>query len=177
MLRGTGAAIPPPLLVDGFNHVAILTNDTDRLHAFYEEVFAAEVQHEGLATGEDPGQVRMSVIHVGPHSELNVFQVVGNTEADRQTPMFGRGRLDHLALQAASLEDFEEIRRPPAGPGRGRRLRHRLRPGPQPLLPRSRRPRVRGLRRQPRRGPRGGQPARHPRRPLPGRVVKQVAAT
>ncbi len=24
--------------------------------------------------------------------------------------MFGRGRLDHLALQAASLEDFEEIR-------------------------------------------------------------------
>jgi len=36
---------------------------------------------------------------------------VGNTEADRQTPMFGRGRLDHLALQAASLDDFEEIRR------------------------------------------------------------------
>jgi len=53
----------------------------------------------------------MSVIHVGPHSEFNVFQVVGNTEADRQTPMFGRGRLDHLALQAASLDDFEEIRR------------------------------------------------------------------
>jgi len=100
-----------PVLVDGFNHVAILTNDTDRLHAFYEEVFEAEVQHDGLATGEDPGQVRMSVIHVGPHSELNVFQVVGNTEADRQTPMFGRGRLDHLALQAASLDDFEEIRR------------------------------------------------------------------
>jgi hypothetical protein len=25
--------------------------------------------------------------------------------------MFGRGRLDHLALQAASLEAFEEIRR------------------------------------------------------------------
>ena len=25
--------------------------------------------------------------------------------------MFGRGRLDHLALQAASLQDFEEIRR------------------------------------------------------------------
>jgi catechol 2,3-dioxygenase-like lactoylglutathione lyase family enzyme len=24
--------------------------------------------------------------------------------------MFGRGRLDHLALQAASLQDFEEIR-------------------------------------------------------------------
>jgi len=26
-------------------------------------------------------------------------------------PMFGRGRLDHMALQAASLEAFDEIRR------------------------------------------------------------------
>jgi catechol 2,3-dioxygenase-like lactoylglutathione lyase family enzyme len=46
----------------------------------------------------------------GPHSELNVFEIEGNTEADRQTPMFGRGRIDHLALQAASLEDFEQLR-------------------------------------------------------------------
>lgn len=28
----------------------------------------------------------------------------------RQTPMFGRGRLDHLALEAASLETFDTIR-------------------------------------------------------------------
>jgi catechol 2,3-dioxygenase-like lactoylglutathione lyase family enzyme len=39
-----------------------------------------------------------------------VFQIEGNTEADRQTPMFGRGRIDHLALQASSLESFEELR-------------------------------------------------------------------
>jgi hypothetical protein len=36
---------------------------------------------------------------------------VGNTEAQRQKPMFGRGRIDHLGLEAASLEAFEEIRR------------------------------------------------------------------
>jgi hypothetical protein len=35
----------------------------------------------------------------------------GNLEAERQTPMFGRGRLDHIGLQAASLEAFEEARR------------------------------------------------------------------
>ena len=52
----------------------------------------------------------MTVIHVGPAAELNVFEIKGNTEAERQTPMFGRGRLDHLALQAASLEAFETIR-------------------------------------------------------------------
>ena len=39
-----------------------------------------------------------------------MFQIDGNTEADRQTPMFGRGRIDHLAVQAASLEAFETIR-------------------------------------------------------------------
>ena len=39
-----------------------------------------------------------------------MFEIEGNTEADRQTPMFGRGRLDHLALQSASFESFEEIR-------------------------------------------------------------------
>ena len=40
-----------------------------------------------------------------------MFQLPGNTEADRQTPMFERGRIDHMGLQAASLEAFEEIRR------------------------------------------------------------------
>jgi hypothetical protein len=36
--------------------------------------------------------------------------VDGNEEPTRQTPMFGRGRLDHLALQAASLDTFDTIR-------------------------------------------------------------------
>ena len=97
------------MLLDGFNHVATLTNDADRLHAFYREVFEAEVVPE-LPGPPGGGPVRLSVIIIGPHSELNVFSVDGNTEADRQTPMFGRGRIDHLAVQAASLEAFETIR-------------------------------------------------------------------
>jgi catechol 2,3-dioxygenase-like lactoylglutathione lyase family enzyme len=96
------------MLLDGFNHVAILTNDTERLHAFYEEVFDATVPRDGPEAGES--DVRLSVVHVGPHSELNVFEIKGNTEAQRQTPMFGRGRIDHLALHAGSLEAFETIR-------------------------------------------------------------------
>ena len=97
------------MLLEGFNHVAILTNDTKRLHAFYEEVFDATVPRDGPETPEG-GEVRLSVIHVGPHSELNVFEIDGNTEAERQTPMFGRGRIDHLALHAGSLAAFETIR-------------------------------------------------------------------
>src|ERR1700716_4138147 len=96
------------MLLDGFNHVAILTNDSKRLHAFYEEVFDATVPRDGPETGDE--DLRLSVVHVGPHSELNVFQIKGNSEAERQTPMFGRGRIDHLALHANSIESFETIR-------------------------------------------------------------------
>src|SRR5665213_1176657 len=97
------------MLTDGLNHVATLTNDAKRLHAFYEEVFDAEVVRDAPeAEGDD--EVRLSVVMIGPHTELNVFQVEGNTEADPQVPMFGRGRLDHFALQAASLDAFETIR-------------------------------------------------------------------
>jgi len=97
------------MLTSGYNHVAFLTADMDRLQAFYTEVFEAEVQIDGPETPDSDG-VRMSVIRIGPSSEMNVFQVDGNTESGRQTPMFGRGRIDHLALQAASLEAFETVR-------------------------------------------------------------------
>lgn len=98
------------MLLRGLNHVAVITNDARRLQEFYVEVFGAEVLRDGPEHPDGSGP-RMSVIRIGPHTELNVFQIPGNTEADRQVPMFGRGRLDHLALQAASLEAFEEIRR------------------------------------------------------------------
>ena len=94
------------MLLDGVNHVALLTNDTERLHAFYREVFDATISHQ-----EQPGPgMRLSFIDIGPHTELNVFQMDGNTEPDRQTPMFARGRIDHMGLHAASLEAFETIR-------------------------------------------------------------------
>ena len=97
------------MLTAGFNHVATLTNDAARLHRFYEEVFEAEVVRDAPEVdGNDA--VRLSIIMVGPRAELNVFQIEGNTEADRQVPMFGRGRLDHFALQAESVEAFETIR-------------------------------------------------------------------
>jgi catechol 2,3-dioxygenase-like lactoylglutathione lyase family enzyme len=97
------------VLLDGFNHVATLTSDAERLQAFYREVFDATVRRDGPEPGAPPG-VRLSIIDIGPHSELNVFEIDGNTEAEHQVPMFGRGRIDHLALQAESLESFETAR-------------------------------------------------------------------
>jgi catechol 2,3-dioxygenase-like lactoylglutathione lyase family enzyme len=94
------------MLLDGFNHVAVLTSDTERFVTFYTEVFGAEVLGQ-----QDSPEGQLTFVRIGPHSEFNLFEVQGNTEAQRQTPMFGRGRLDHFGLQAGSIEDFEEIRR------------------------------------------------------------------
>ena len=94
------------MLLDGLNHVAVITTDTDRLHAFYADVFGARVAHD---VKEE--QLRFSIVDIGPHTEFNVFELHGDHPAPNQTPMFGRGRLDHIGLQAASLEAFEEIRR------------------------------------------------------------------
>ena len=96
------------MLLDGINHIALISKDVDRLRTFYTEVFDAEAgptNPHGAGGGET-----ITVIRIGPHTELNVFTIEGNSEPDRQTPMWGRGRLDHFGLQAASDEDFEKIR-------------------------------------------------------------------
>jgi catechol 2,3-dioxygenase-like lactoylglutathione lyase family enzyme len=95
------------MLLDGFNHVAILTADTARFLEFYRDVFGATVAGE-MRMGEEG---LLTFVEIGGQREINLFEVQGNSEAQRQTPMLGRGRLDHLGLQAASLEAFEEIRR------------------------------------------------------------------
>ena len=97
------------MLTVGINHVATITNDSDRLQAFYQEVFEAEILRDGSEFPDGSGP-RLSIIKIGPYAELNVFEIDGNTQADLQTPMFGRGRLDHFALQAESIEAFETIR-------------------------------------------------------------------
>ena len=95
-----------PMLLDGIHHVAILSSDTDRLVDFYEKVFDATVEHSSV-----DGPVRLTFLNIGPDTELNIFEIDGNHEAEHQTPMFGRGRLDHIGLRAASMEAFSEIRR------------------------------------------------------------------
>ena len=91
-------------LLSGINHVAVLTGDTARFVDFYTDVFGATAELFQARDG-----FMLTVVWVGT-SELNVFELTGNTEHQRQIPMFGRGRLDHLALEAASLDAFDEIR-------------------------------------------------------------------
>lgn len=96
------------MLLNGINHIALISDDIDRLRAFYTKVFEAEVGPTN-PHGEKGGET-MTMIRIGPHTELNVVTINGNREPERQTPMWGRGRLDHFGLQAASAESFETIR-------------------------------------------------------------------
>ena len=90
------------LLLGGLNHVAVLTQDADRLHAFYRDVFGARVFAQ-----EEVDGMRVSLVDVGGSSRLHVFEV---KEGQQRTPMFARGPIDHLGLEAASQQAFDEIR-------------------------------------------------------------------
>ena len=94
------------MLLDGVNHIAWISKDVDRLGRFYTTVFDAVVKP---TREHGPGET-MTVIDIGPTTQLNIFVIDGNTQADRQTPMWGRGRIDHVGLAAASQEAFETIR-------------------------------------------------------------------
>lgn len=92
-------------LTSGFNHVAFVTNDLDRLADFYKKIFDAEVVADMHARG-----IRHAMIKIGPSAVIHPFEM---PDSDQTKPlgMFERGRLDHIALNAPTKEAFEEIRK------------------------------------------------------------------
>ena len=92
------------LLLDGVNHIGMVTNDTDRLVAFYRDVFGCTSREI-----ENNDQIRLTFIDIGPGRELNVFEMKAGGEMTRGS-MFTHGPIDHVGLQAASREAFDEIR-------------------------------------------------------------------
>jgi catechol 2,3-dioxygenase-like lactoylglutathione lyase family enzyme len=92
-------------LVNDLHHLAFVTADLDRLISFYERIFDARVTLD-----REDGDRRHAFIEIGPQTVLHPFEVPGVEVPGRQ-PIFGRGRLDHFALNAASEAAFREIRR------------------------------------------------------------------
>jgi catechol 2,3-dioxygenase-like lactoylglutathione lyase family enzyme len=93
-------------LVDGVHHVTFLTEDMDRLLAFYERVFGAQTTLDMTEEG-----LRHAFLKVGPTTVLHPFQILEGPGPPSPSPMFSRGRLDHFALLAPSEEAFRELRR------------------------------------------------------------------
>jgi catechol 2,3-dioxygenase-like lactoylglutathione lyase family enzyme len=93
-------------LLTGFNHAALITNDIDRLIAFYTSVFDAQ-----LIFDEVVPQFRHAILRIGERSVLHPVQVLGNPHGRGLPEMLRRGHLDHLGLDVPSLQALQELRR------------------------------------------------------------------
>jgi len=95
------------MLLDGVNHIGMITDDIDRFVEFYTEVFEATVsgvEHTPFGT--------LTFVDIGPRTELNVFHLNPGEKPDLTSgSMFTHGPIDHMGLQAKSKEAFDEIRR------------------------------------------------------------------
>jgi catechol 2,3-dioxygenase-like lactoylglutathione lyase family enzyme len=91
----------------GFNHVATLTTDLDRLADFYGKVFDAKVTFQMEATSDHP---RMFILDLGGGAALNVFEVTEEEMIGDRRRQGGRGNIDHFGLAVESLAVLEETK-------------------------------------------------------------------
>lgn len=99
-------------LLAGINHVAFMSGDIDRLKDFYGRVFDAEcVLDEEIPMARGGRErTRHAFINLGAGCVLHPFELPKNRWLEAM-PIFDRGRMDHIALQAASEEAFQETRK------------------------------------------------------------------
>ena len=94
-------------VTSGFNHVATLTPDMDRIVGFYKAVFGAEVTFEMQARPDHP---HMIILDLGGGAALNIFEVDKETIIGERTQQGGRGAIDHYALAVDSRATLEAVR-------------------------------------------------------------------
>ena len=94
-------------ITSGFNHVATLTPDMERLVEFYTAAFGAESIFEMDATPDHP---RMVILDLGGGAALNVFETPAEEILGDRRRQGGRGAIDHFALAVDSLEVLEGMR-------------------------------------------------------------------
>ena len=91
----------------GFNHVATVTADLDRLVSFYQTVFGAEVTFEMGATDNHP---RMTILDLGAGTALNITEQPADSIVGDRKAAGSRGPIDHYGLAVASRAALEEVR-------------------------------------------------------------------
>ena len=94
-------------LSTGFNHVATITADLDRIKDFYIKAFEAEITFEMDPREDHP---RMAVINLGGGSALNVFEVPADSIIGDRRSQGGRGPIDHYAVAVDSRDTLEKMR-------------------------------------------------------------------
>jgi catechol 2,3-dioxygenase-like lactoylglutathione lyase family enzyme len=94
-------------VTQGFNHIATMTADLDRLIKFYADAFRGEVTFEITKTDNHP---RMANIELGGGAGLNVFEVPNESIIGERRTMGGRGPIDHFGIAVDSRATPEGLR-------------------------------------------------------------------
>jgi catechol 2,3-dioxygenase-like lactoylglutathione lyase family enzyme len=94
-------------ITSGFNHVATMTADLDRLVAFYGKAFEAEVTFTMEKKDDHP---RMAVVDLGGGAALNIFEVEADAIIGERRRIGGRGAIDHYGIAVDSLATLETVR-------------------------------------------------------------------
>jgi catechol 2,3-dioxygenase-like lactoylglutathione lyase family enzyme len=91
----------------GFDHVATVTADLDRIVTFYQAVFGATVTLEIPASDNHR---RMVVLDLGGGGALNVVEQPADMIVGTRTQSGARGPIDHYGIAVATLADLQEMR-------------------------------------------------------------------
>jgi catechol 2,3-dioxygenase-like lactoylglutathione lyase family enzyme len=102
-----GAMIVPMPVTAGFNHVATLTPDLDRIVAFYTTVFEGRITFEMEKRDDHP---RMTIVDIGGGAALNIFEVPADAIIGERRRQGERGAVDHFGLAVDSRETLETVR-------------------------------------------------------------------
>lgn len=94
-------------ITTGFNHVATLTTDLDRLTGWYKTVFEADTVFEMAAEGDHP---RMAIVELGGGAALNVFEVSEEAIVGDRKLIGRRGPIDHFGIAVADRSTLDDVR-------------------------------------------------------------------
>lgn len=95
-------------IVSGFQHVAVLTNDLDRLIAFYEEVF--EAGPVVVLHAEGAPFTRHALIQLADGVVLHPFERPDVDLDGWGDTLLHRGRIDHYAIRVRDRAAFDLVR-------------------------------------------------------------------
>jgi catechol 2,3-dioxygenase-like lactoylglutathione lyase family enzyme len=93
-------------MVTGFNHVAVLTADLDRIVEFYRDVLGGIPSDVPSLPG-----TRSMLVRFGPTAALAVLEVTDNAHVAGGTTPLVRGHLDHVAFEVSTAIELEDMRR------------------------------------------------------------------
>src|SRR5580704_17772856 len=90
--------------VSAINHIALMTEELDRLADFYATIFGAQI----LARSE--GTPRKCFLRLTPATSLHMFEVGPERARRADDHAFDPGSIKHFALEACDPGEFVRIR-------------------------------------------------------------------